>query len=862
MSKPDVVIIMTDEERAPTPYEGEELKSWRDNSLIGRKWFEENGISFLRHYTGSLACVPSRPTLFTGQYPDLHGVTQTDGLGKAYSDTRMRWLREGEVPTLGHWFRAAGYDTHYDGKWHISHSDLMDPATGFPLATNTDTGEIIQSAVDAYREANPLDAFGFDGWIGPEPHGAPLANSGAIRDDLIADRIVSWLENRYRLRSEGDPESLRPFLLVASFVNPHDIVLFPAWKRRDISPLKETDSLPPDVPESPTRHEDLATKPAAQIAYKNSYYSAYGPTRTLKETYEENEQEYRNLYYHLHLEVDAPIDRVRTAVTEGNKGDAIIFRTADHGDLLGSHGGLHQKWYNLYDEASRVPFQVARIGKNSTSAREIENTPTSHVDLIPTALALAGLNQVQLSEKLSTEFSEVHPLPGRDLSALIDGIDSPELEGRSAYFMTRDNMLEGDTLASGMARALGMAKKPPPPLRIQVPAHVACNFEGIVTLVPEAEAEGGQNHLWKIVRAFDDPSTWSTPFESQLSASPMRGGDSYRTVPIPDQWELYDLTSDPIEVNNLQDSVAAQKVFAYMKDALTQEAERSVPARNNPWPYEKRNPPVEQLPRKSPPPPARALRRLVRKLGMHPHDTESYTLKSEGLKALIVCTNHAWLDVGKPTGLFASEMTVPYYLFSDAGIEVDLASPKGGEIAVDPISLRPIPRSEHDDRFLADTELKTKVRNSISISDIDVDDYDVIFFAGGWGAAFDLGFSDIIGEKVTEANAKNLVLGGVCHGPLGFLKAKNADGEPLVKGRRITAVTDKQVKELGIETTPHHPERELRELGADFQCTHRRRDPLANHWEVDGNIVTGQNQNAGPMVAREIMKLLDKKVEV
>ena len=853
---------MTDEERAPTPYEGDELKSWRDNSLIGRKWFEENGISFLRHYTGSLACVPSRPTLFTGQYPDLHGVTQTDGLGKAYSDTRMRWLREGEVPTLGHWFRAAGYDTHYDGKWHISHSDLMDPATGFPLATNTDTGEIIQSAVDAYREANPLDAFGFDGWIGPEPHGAPLANSGAIRDDLIADRIVSWLENRYRLRSEGDPESLRPFLLVASFVNPHDIVLFPAWKRRDISPLKETDSLPPDVPESPTRHEDLATKPAAQIAYKNSYYSAYGPTRTLKETYEENEQEYRNLYYHLHLEVDAPIDRVRTAVTEGNIGDAIIFRTADHGDLLGSHGGLHQKWYNLYDEASRVPFQVVRIGKNSTSAREIENTPTSHVDLIPTALALAGLNQVQLSEKLSTEFSEVHPLPGRDLSALIDGMDSPELEGRSAYFMTRDNMLEGDTLASGMARALGMAKKPPPPLRIQVPAHVACNFEGIVTLVPEAEAEGGQNHLWKIVRAFDDPSTWSTPFESHLSASPMRGGDSYRTVPIPDQWELYDLTADPIEVNNLQDSVTAQKVFTYMKDALTQEAERSVPARNNPWPYEKRNPPVEQLPRKSPPPPARALRRLVRKLGMHPHDTESYTLKSEGLKALIVCTNHAWLDVGKPTGLFASEMTVPYYLFSDAGIEVDLASPKGGEIAVDPISLRPIPRSEHDDRFLADTELKTKVRNSISISDIDVDDYDVIFFAGGWGAAFDLGFSDMIGEKVTEANAKNLVLGGVCHGPLGFLKAKNADGEPLVKGRRITAVTDKQVKELGIETTPHHPEKELRELGADFQCTHRRRDPFANHWEVDGNIVTGQNQNAGPMVAREIMKLLDKKVEV
>ena len=197
-------------------------------------------------------------------------------------------------------------------------------------------------------------------------------------------------------------------------------------------------------------------------------------------------------------------------------------------------------------------------------------------------------------------------------------------------------------------------------------------------------------------------------------------------------------------------------------------------------------------------------------------------------------------------------------MFSDAGIEVDLASPKGGEIAVDPMSLRAVPRSEYDDRFLADTELRSKVRNSICVSDIEVDDYDVIFFSGGWGAAFDLGFSDVIGEKVTEANAKNLVLGGVCHGPLGFLKAKDAEGNPLVKGRRITAVTDKQVRELGIETTPHHPEKELRELGADFQCTHRRRDPLANHWEVDGNIVTGQNQNAGPMVAREIMKLLDE----
>ena len=124
--QPDVIILMTDEERAIPPYESPEVLAWRDRTLHGRKWFDEHGVSFSRHYTGSLACAPSRPTIFTGHYPDLHGVTQTDGLGKMPDDSRMRWLRQGEVPTLGNWFRAAGYDTHYDGKWHISHADMHD----------------------------------------------------------------------------------------------------------------------------------------------------------------------------------------------------------------------------------------------------------------------------------------------------------------------------------------------------------------------------------------------------------------------------------------------------------------------------------------------------------------------------------------------------------------------------------------------------------------------------------------------------------------------------------------------------------------------------------------------------------------
>jgi len=144
----------------------------------------------------------------------------------------------------------------------------------------------------------------------------------------------------------------------------------------------------------------------------------------------------------------------------------------------------------------------------------------------------------------------------------------------------------------------------------------------------------------------------------------------------------------------------------------------------------------------------------------------------------------------------------------------------------------------------------------LAIGRLDMAEYDVVFLSGGWGAAFDFGFSDGLAAKITEANAQGKIIGGVCHGPLGLLNAKDVAGEPLVKGRRISAVTDKQVRELGIQSTPHHPERELRRAGAVFESITRFRDPFANHWVVDGNLVTGQNQNAGPMVAREMMELL------
>jgi len=857
IARPDIVVLMTDQERAAPPYESADVAGWRRELLSGAQWFEDNGVSFRRHYTGSLACVPSRPTLFTGQYPDVHGVTQTNGLGKMEDDSRMRWLRPGEVPTLGHWLRSGGYDTQYVGKWHMTHADLADPATGESLVTHDDNGVLDPGAVQAYLEAGPLDAFGFSGWVGPEPHGGEPRMSGLVCDPIYADRAVAWLEDRYARRRSGDEAALRPFLLVVCFVNPHDIVFAPGWLGRigPDNPFAADSQNPPDVAPSPTDDEDLASKPAAQVAFRASYPTTYGAAPIIERSYRDRAQEYRNLYYRLHLESDGPLDRVRRAVTDGGSDDAVLVRTSDHGELLGAHGGLHQKWFNLYDEATRVPFTIARIGASATTVRVVDDSPTSHVDLVPTLLGAAGIDEAMVVAQLREDFTELHPLPGRDLTPVLAGAAADD--HRTVYAITRDNMPEGDSGASGIARRLGRIEKQPPPLRIQVPAHVAANFESIVSRVDGGEAAGGDGHLWKIVRSFDDPATWTEPGVRHLARTGP-AGDMYRTEPLPDQWELYDLDADPIEAHNRWRDPEAEAVFELLAGRLAAERSRVVPERHNPWPYATRTP-TGGPPVKKAPPPARVLRKVLQRLGMHPEDAEKIEVELPGRRALVIATNHGTLDVGKPTGVFASELTVPYYAFLDAGMDVDVASPNGGVIPVEPQSLKPVLRTEACDRFLADDDLKEKVSDSLAVGTLDMADYDIVFLAGGWGAAFDLGVSEDLGRQITIANEHDRVIGGVCHGPLGLLKAKAKDGSPLVEGRRLTAVTDKQVHELGIDSTPQHPETELRKLGADFESETRFRDPLANHWVVDGNLVTGQNQNAAPMVAREMLELVAQR---
>ena len=175
----------------------------------------------------SAACVPSRTSIFTGQYPSLHGVSQTTGAAKSSFENDMYWLDPNTAPTMGDYFRAGGYETYYKGKWHVSEADLMIPGTHTSLLSFDSKGLPDPQVEAEYLAADRLGEFGFSGWIGPEPHGSNPLNSGSSaaggigRDEKFATQAVDLLD-----QLAGRSRQARPWLMVNSYVNPHDICVW------------------------------------------------------------------------------------------------------------------------------------------------------------------------------------------------------------------------------------------------------------------------------------------------------------------------------------------------------------------------------------------------------------------------------------------------------------------------------------------------------------------------------------------------------------------------------------------------------------------------------------------------------------
>ena len=187
---------------------------------------------------------------------------------------------------------------------------------------------------------------------------------------------------------------------------------------------------------------------------------------------------------------------------------------------------------------------------------------------------------------------------------------------------------------------------------------------------------------------------------------------------------------------------------------------------------------------------ATALPTILHAAGLHPV-YEGPTVALPGKRALIITTSHSILAApgeteGPETGVMASEFTHPYYTFIDNGMSVDMASIQGGQIPIDPQSLTYPIITPGDERYLNDSVAQTKVRNSIAMTDVDISQYDIVFIAGGWGAAYDLAQSPVLATKVSEAyyGERAAMIGGVCHGELGLVNAKDQEGNILIAGRR------------------------------------------------------------------------------
>ena len=224
------------------------------------------------------------------------------------------------------------------------------------------------------------------------------------------------------------------------------------------------------------------------------------------------------------------------------------------------------------------------------------------------------------------------------------------------------------------------------------------------------------------------------------------------------------------------------------------------------------------------------------------------------MKILMVLTSHDQLgDTGKRTGFWLEEFAAPYYVFKDAGAEITLASPKGGQPPLDPASDTKDAQTEATDRFKQDDAAQKALANTAVLSDEEAEGFDAIFYPGGHGPLWDLA-EDAQSTALIEAFAANdRPIGAVCHAPAVFKHPKAADGKPLVSGKTVTGFTNSEEEGVGLtQIVPFLVEDMLKANGAQY---HKGAD-----WDsfvvVDGRLVTGQNPASSAGAARALLALI------
>ncbi len=361
----NVMLFLTDQQRAIQHFP----PGWEKQNLKGMERLKRHGLTFDRAFCNACMCSPSRATMMTGYFPAQHGVKwtlETDMPDNQYPQQELPlWL-----PNLAAAMSTAGYATPYKGKFH-----LTKPASSSGSFTQEDIAK-----------------YGFERWNPPDggANQDPSEFGGGYVDMdkryVDDDGPVEWGQEGIIAYLKSAEARRKPFFLVASLINPHDVLAYPNtafWNGYTPEWLKGDIELPATV------NEDLTTKPDVQEQFLKLMNAGMGKLTPVEQ------RNYLNFYGNLMISSDQHLCRILDALEEqGLLENTLIIQTSDHGEMGMTHGGQRQKNFNFYEETLRIPL----IYSNPRLYREpaVSSAMVSHVDLLPT---LSSLFQVPVSAR-------------------------------------------------------------------------------------------------------------------------------------------------------------------------------------------------------------------------------------------------------------------------------------------------------------------------------------------------------------------------------------------------------------------------------------------------------------------------------
>ena len=227
------------------------------------------------------------------------------------------------------------------------------------------------------------------------------------------------------------------------------------------------------------------------------------------------------------------------------------------------------------------------------------------------------------------------------------------------------------------------------------------------------------------------------------------------------------------------------------------------------------------------------------------------------MKILIVLTSHDELGhTGEKTGFWLEEFVAPYYVFIDAGGDVTLASPKGGQPPLDPTSDEEDHQTNATRRFKEDEKAQAALASTHKLSEVDPEDFDAVFYPGGHGPLWDLSNDRISANLIRTMLESGKPVGAVCHASAVLTEVKGTDGGYIVAGKRVTGFTNTEEETVGLaDVVPFLVESRLQQRGGQF----RRGDDWDSKVEVDGLLVTGQNPASSAPAAKTMIEMLRRQ---